>query len=346
MNDPRVPAPESVLVVRASSIGDVVLTEPVVAALRETLPGARIGFVVAERYVDLVRGNSSISTLHLVRGNSANGLRALAAEVRSASYEVVVDLHRNMRSVFLSRVSGARVVTAYRKRSLADTVRVRFLRRPFRARRLLVERYLEALAPLGVASEAYRAPRYHPAPDDRERAEGRLRALGLEGRGYAVVAPGAKWATKRWPADRFASVAARVEGELGLPVILLGSHSERGICREVAGGGRRAERVLAGEASLGESAAIISLAALFIGNDSGPTHIAAAGGVPTVAIFGPTDPGQFSFGDVGLVYADLPCSACSFFGTHACRLRHWRCMTSVSVEDVVAAAGAVVGRSA
>ena len=75
-----------------------------------------------------------------------------------------------------------------------------------------------------------------------------------------------------------------------------------------------------------------------IGNDSGPTHIAMALGTPTVAIFGPTDPSQFDFEGHELVYADLPCSACSFFGTRRCRLGHWRCMASIPSGEVVAAA--------
>lgn len=328
--------PGSVLVVRTSSVGDIVLAEPVVAALRSGFPDATLGFVIDGRYVDLVRGNPGLANLHLLRGSSFGDIRALAAEIRAAGYDVVVDLHRNLRSLLLTRLSGARLVTAYRKREPLTTLRVRLMRGSFRARARLVQRYLDALAPLGIDT-AYRAPRYFPADDDRERADARIAALGLERRAFAAVVPGAVWPTKRWPADRFAAVIERLGAELGLPSVLLGSDRERGLCEAVAGGAGAA-RVLAGEAGLGESAALISGARLYVGNDSGPTHIAVALGVPTVAVFGPTDPGQFDFGGHRVLYADLDCSACSFYGSTSCKLGHWRCMTSVSVDDVFAAA--------
>ncbi len=91
-------------------------------------------------------------------------------------------------------------------------------------------------------------------------------------------------------------------------------------------------------ATLGGTAAIIAGAALYVGNDSGLTHVAAALGTPTVAVFGPTDPGQFDFAGHAVVFADVPCSACSFFGGDSCRLGHWECMRLIRPEDVVRAA--------
>jgi ADP-heptose:LPS heptosyltransferase len=85
-------------------------------------------------------------------------------------------------------------------------------------------------------------------------------------------------------------------------------------------------------------AAVISRARLFVGNDSGPTHMARALGVPTVALFGPTDPGQFDFEGHALVYRDLACSACTFYGSRRCHLGHWDCMTAIGRDDVLEAA--------
>jgi ADP-heptose:LPS heptosyltransferase len=91
-------------------------------------------------------------------------------------------------------------------------------------------------------------------------------------------------------------------------------------------------------------AGLLASSSVAIGNDSGPTHIAMAAGTPTVAIFGPTDPGQFDFDGHELVYADLPCSACSFYGTRRCRLGHWRCMLSIEPARVVASARRLLSR--
>jgi ADP-heptose:LPS heptosyltransferase len=123
-----------------------------------------------------------------------------------------------------------------------------------------------------------------------------------------------------------------------MPVVLLGTRGERELCDEIVrmAGGRAVNA--AGETTLGELAAVISNARLFIGNDSGPTHMAMALRVPTVAVFGPTDPGQFDFSGHALVYRDLDCSACSFYGGRRCRLGHWDCIASIGPDEVTGAA--------
>ena len=322
---------------RLSSVGDIVLTEPVVAALHEAYPAARIGFAVKSQFRDLVASHPAISRVHELDTSSHGGTSALARELRETDYSAVVDLHRNMRTSHIVRSSRASVRCAYRKRELRDAIGVRLLKRPFRARKLLVRRYLDALAPLGIDAPT-RAPRLYVADTDAGAAKALLTRLGAGAGPLAVVVPGSVWATKRWPSANYAVLASRLVSELGLEVLLLGSPGERELCAEIvrkAGGGVRSA---AGETSLGETAAVIACARLFVGNDSGPTHMAMALDVPTVALFGPTDPGQFDFGQHSLVYADLDCSACSFYGGERCPLGHWDCMLSVSPDDVAGAA--------
>ena len=327
---------ESILVVRMSSVGDIVLTEPVIAALKSAYPDARIGFIVKRKYVDLIASNPAIDTIHLLDDSSFSALRRLCREVRAGGYSAVVDLHRNARSLALTVCSRASLATAYKKRELKDSLRVRIGRRPFRASKRLVERYLDALAPLGLRP-ACRKPRFHLSASDEEWAARYLDDLGLAPGAYAAVVPGALWATKRWPAKRFSAVSSALAAEFDLNVLLLGSMSERQLCEDIAGYAGSRVLVAAGETKLGQMAALIGSARIFIGNDSGPMHIAAALGTSTVAIFGPTDPGQFDFENNEVVYADLECSACSFYGTDACKLGHWQCMQSLSAGLVLSA---------
>ena len=331
------------MIVRTSSVGDIVLAEPVVSAIREAHPDAKIGFAVKERFRDLVAGNPDVSKIHAVRGGSPAALLALCAEVRRERYSVVIDLHRNARSVVLCGFSGARLTSRYRKREAGVSRRVRIGRAAYRASKRIVERYLDALEPLGI-EQAYRAPRFHPEREAVDWARRFLSDVGLSPGGFAAIVPGSIWPTKRWPPERYAALAVGIGDELRLPVLLLGSSIERGLCERVAGDSGATNA--AGRASLGQTAALIGMAGLYVGNDSGPTHIAMASGVPTVAIFGPTDPGQFDFSGHALVYADLPCSACSFFGTRSCRLKHWDCMMSLSADDVMAAARGLLARRA
>jgi ADP-heptose:LPS heptosyltransferase len=326
-----------------SSVGDIVLAEPVVSAIREARPDAKIGFAVKERYRDLVAGNPDISTIHALRDGSRSAVSSLCAEVRRELYSAAVDLHCNAKSVLLSRLSGARLISRYRKRDAGDSLRVRLGRRAYRASKMIVERYLDALEPLGI-DHAYRRPRFRPTGEAVGWARHFLSGAGLSPGRFAAIVPGSVWPTKMWPPERYATLASGVGGELGLPVLLLGSSDEHGLCERAAVGS--AATNVAGRATLGQTAALIGMAGLYIGNDSGPTHIAMASGVPTVAIFGPTDPGQFDFSGHALVYANLPCSACSFFGTDSCRLKHWDCMLSLSVDDVMSAArGLLAGRA-
>jgi len=334
---------ERIVIVRLSSVGDVVLTGPATALLREAYPSAEIGFVVKGSLRDLVAGNPHVDTIHVLEESSLAALRSLAREIGERRYDAFVDLHRNLRSAFLARASGARLRTAYVKRELRDAFAVRIARRPFRASKRLVERYVESLAPLGIAP-AYRRPVFHVAGSDAEWADGYLAGSGLVPHGYVAVVPGSVWPTKRWSAERYAALAARVAARLDLPVVLLGSRDEIELCETVAAGAGSGARVAAGQTTLGQMAALISRATLYVGNDSGPTHIAMAVDTPTVAIFGPTDPGQFDFERHALVYADLECSACSFFGGERCRLGHWDCIGTIGVDDVYAKAGALLER--
>ena len=325
-----------VLFVRMSSIGDIVLAEPAVSAIMEARPDAHVGYAVKSRYADLVRSHPGIAAVHELRDTSLRSLARLCGEVRAGRYTAVVDLHGNARSATLLRCSGAGKTTRYRKREPSTALRVRVGRRPFRAKKRLVERYLEALVPLGI-EPSYRRPTLYLSPEDRERAASLLADLGLAPGRFLAMVPGTVWPTKRWPPERYAELALQVEREEGMRTLLLGSGEEEILCGYVADRASGATKVAAGRATLGETAALIELAAAYVGNDSGPTHVAMAIGTPTVALFGPTDPGQFDFDGHALVYADLPCSACSFFGGERCPLRHWKCMLSVSVDRVLAA---------
>jgi heptosyltransferase-2 len=328
-----------VLVVRLSSLGDIVLTEPVLAALARELPGCEVGFAVKSAYSDLVSAHPGVARVHTLDPGRRGALSALCRDVRSRAYGAVVDLHRSARSAAIVRAARAPISTSVRKRERGDWLSVRVLGRPFRARKKLVERYLEALAPLGI-SAPYAAPRLHVPEADRRRAGAYLASRGLD-RGFAVIAPGAVWATKRWLAEGFARVAGALSKD-GIPVVLAGSVAERGLCLRVASEAGAPVLVTAGETGLGETAAIIERAALFVGNDSGLMHVAMALDTPTVAVFGPTDPGQFDFTGHALVFADVPCSACSFYGGRRCRLGHWDCMRLVESSDVVRAARALL----
>ena len=317
------------------------LTEPVVASLHEAYPAARIGFAVKKEFRDLVAAHPAISRVHVLDTSSPGDMSALVRDLRDAGYSAVVDLHRNMRTSRIVHTSGIPIRCSYRKRELGDTLGVRLLRRPFRARKLLVRRYLDALGSIGMDAPT-RNPRLYVSESDVDAGREFLRRSGVGSEPFAAVVPGSVWATKRWPRGDYARLVAGLVSDLGLRVVLLGAPGERDLCGVVAREAGAGVTNAAGETTLGETAAVVARACLFIGNDSGPTHMAMALGVPSVALFGPTDPGQFDFCGHSLVYRDLKCSACSFYGSERCRLGHWDCMQSIAPHDVLRAAAALL----
>ncbi|MCK4409017.1 MAG: glycosyltransferase family 9 protein [Candidatus Eisenbacteria sp.] len=326
---------------RLSSVGDIVLTEPVVAALHEAYPAARIGFAVKKEFRDLVGAHPAISRVHVLDASSPRDMSAFGRDLRDAGYSAVVDLHRNMRTSRIVRTSGIPVRCSYRKRELGVALGVRLFRRPFRARKLLVRRYLDALGSIGMDAPT-RAPRLYVSEADVDAGREFLRRSGVGREPFVAVVPGSVWATKRWPSTGYARLVAGLVSDLGLRVVLLGAPGERELCGDVAREAGAGVTNAAGEMTLGETAAVIAKGSLFIGNDSGPTHMAMALGVPSVALFGPTDPGQFDFRGHSLVYRDLECSACSFYGSERCHLGHWDCMQSIAPDDVLGAAAALL----
>lgn len=167
-----------------------------------------------------------------------------------------------------------------------------------------------------------------------EAAEARLREAGLRARGRRIAfAPGAAYGSaKCWPPERFAAVADALIDGFDADVILFGANSEIEICRQIADRMRHRPLILAGQTSIGELPALFSRCNLFVGNDSGAMHVAAAVGVPVVAVFGPTDPGGTApvTSRWKLVRHPVSCSPCFL---RECPIDH-RCMLRVPVRDV------------
>src|SRR5216683_991784 len=144
------------------------------------------------------------------------------------------------------------------------------------------------------------------------------------------MSPGANWETKRWPAERFGDLASRALAS-GLQVVVVGSAKEARLGREIVRVAPKAVD-LCGKLDLRGLGGFISRCTAFVANDSGPMHMARALGVPTLAVFGSTDPGMFDFAGHAMLFAGVECAPCSFFGRSFCPRGHFRCMLELSEE--------------
>jgi heptosyltransferase I len=345
---------ERLLIVRLSAMGDVIHTLPAVHALRAAFPHAHIGWLIEERWAELLcaqgsprRGKRSaprplLDEVHTVDLKSwrkspfsISTLQHAATvwnDMREAHYDVAVDLQGAMRSAVLARASGARVVygAAEPRESPAS---LWYTRRVVTRGRHVIEQNLSVAHALsGDAKETSPPDVSGDFPHDahaEERVEKRLAELG--GGDFAILNPGAGWGAKRWPAERYGEVA-RGLADLGIRSILNYGPGEKELVRtvEAASGGTGQ----AMSCSVTELIALTRRARLFIGGDTGPLHLAAALRVPVVAIFGPTDParnGPFGTRSVVLRSAESRTS-------HARRATADEGLLAIGSEAVVAAA--------
>ena len=320
---------QTVLVLRFSAVGDVVLTAPAIHALRTAWPDARIVYAVKERLAHLVEHNPNVDEVVALR--DGEGPLSYARRLRSLSPTAVLDLHGKIRSRILrALLPGVRKVI-WHKRDFRDTLPVKLALRPYRASMLFAHRYHAAVEELVGRELPKGSLEYFLGPDDLRAADAVLRGAGLDpSRPLLGLSPGANWATKRWPVERFAGLARRAL-ERGLQVAVQGSAFEAPLGAEIA---RLAPGAvdLCGKLDLRGLGGFIARCSAFVANDSGPMHMARALGVPTLAFFGSTDPTMFDFRGHEVLFANVPCAPCSFFGRRRCPRGHFRCMLDLGEE--------------
>ncbi len=332
----------NLLVIKLRYIGDVLLATPVLRALRERFPEARVTVAVNRGTEAILKWNPDVQEVMVVeKGGLAEQLRFLRA-VRSRRFDAVIDLTDGDRAAILAGLSGAPLRIGFneehRWRGLLFTTIAPALSGTVHR----VDYDLQALLPLGIEPKASQ-PRLYTSLEDDERAARLLEEAGLAGAGGPLVMfqPGARYWFKAWPAERFATLADRLSDSFGCRVVIGGNEPERLLAEEVRRLARSTPTVLAGRTPLLTYAAILKRCRLFVGNDNGPMHMAAALGVPVVALFGPSNPGEWGprGPQVRVLYKGLDCRRC-FHPT--CARGEESCMKRISVEEVWTAVGALL----
>ncbi len=331
-------SPSRVLLIRFGSLGDVVLTFAAGQALARAHPATSITYLVKEEYAPLVRAQpwvSDVWTLPAGEGRGAAAARALRERVHGGAFDVVVDWQTSPRSRYLTR--GLARVLRWRAARWQRTrwVSLRWTRpSPVRP---AWRRYADAVAPLGGLDAAPPAIRWDEAA--AEAAEGFFagwQASAAAKRPLVALAPGAHWATKRWPEDSFVELGRALVGH-GALVLLAGDGRDRDSLPRLVAWAREepAARWFAGPRPA--LAAALSRARVAVTNDTGLMHLAGAVGVPVVALFGSTHP-ALGFAPAGprdqVLSLDMSCRPCTLHGRRVCPLGHHRCLRDLTVGRV------------
>lgn len=333
---------KKILIIRLSSIGDIILTTPLIRALRKRFPEAIIDFVVKECFLDLVRTNPHLNTVIVF--DHTKGFRELyriKRLIKQEQYDVILDIHRNFRSFFLRTNSGAAFVMRYPKYYVRRSLLIYFGMSTFRTIEPIYKRYFYAVKSFGVVPDELGTELIIP-DSIVSKISVFLKGKGIEEKQPLVVlCPGAGFATKRWFPEGYARVGDYFIRWYGAYVCILGSEQDYEICREVQGMMFNHSENCAGMFSLLEASALLKQAALVITNDTGLMHIAQSQKRPVAAIFGSTtrELGYFPFPESSFVIErDISCRPCSHNGRQHCPKWHFKCIRDISPETVIEAA--------
>jgi lipopolysaccharide heptosyltransferase II len=322
-----------VLCVRFSSIGDVLLTTPLVRAFHRRHPEAELYFVTKRAMAPLVVENPHLTAV--VALEPEQSVANLARHLRDLRPTHGLDLHGSLRSAALRLLVPCQW-SGYSKRKLARTALIAAKINMYGKHVPVPVRYFEAARALDVQPDGG-PPEFFLAPTARERVARWLAERGLDRQPFAALAPGAAHATKRWPIRHWTALADQLR-KMGYALVAVGGPGggDRELATELGPGVHNA----AGEFTLQETGACLARAAVLISGDTGVMHMATGVGTRVVALFGPTVElfGFFPYArGAEVLERDLGCRPCSAMGTERCPLGHHRCLEEIFPDQVAAA---------
>jgi lipopolysaccharide heptosyltransferase II len=340
------------LVIRFSSIGDIVLSTPLLRVLRARFPRGQIDYFTRTEYAELVQSNQNLNrTYEFYARQGFEGLRTLKKQIRQEGYDLIVDIHDSLRSKYLRSLRGPRRAIV-NKRVFERSMLVNLKKNIYKGVVSVVDRYIEPVSDLGIQNDG-KGLELHIPDDVLFGVAGKIATLKLNRFEKVVgLCPGARHFTKRWPADRFARVGAAFAHKMDAKVLLFGGGADASISNQVCwdinnqSGDERATS-LCGQLKLLETAAAMEYCDVIITNDTGLMHIAVAMHKKVVAVFGSTvrEFGFFPYDPKAVVMETqgLGCRPCSHIGRSECPEKHFKCMAEIDPDQVYSIARGLFG---
>jgi heptosyltransferase-2 len=327
-----------ILVLRLSSIGDILLVTPFLRSVKRRFPESTVDFCVMEEYAELLAGHACIDNLIKVKRSSPPAeLRSMNAGFKKEKYDITFDLHSSHRTSVLRRHTAPDILVI-RKRHWRWMLLVAFGIDAYGEVVTVPERAIAAGSSLGLEPDNA-GPQIHLTDAELVDAITRVeRVHGVALDNTIAICPGSRHETKRWPVAHFAEFARRVIGETGLNIVVLGDASDRPAGTALGEIDAQRVAVLCGELSLRETAAVVSRCRAAVTNDSGLMHLATAMSVPVIALFGSTvrQFGFFPYNSCSVVHEveHLECRPCTHIGRPRCPRLHMRCLNDIDPNAV------------
>lgn len=306
----------NILIIKPSSLGDVVMTLPALTALRNGFPDAKITWLIRPEFAPLIQNHPHVNDIILFerrvlanawfQRSAAAALLSLIRDIRRRRFDAVFDFQGLFRTASITRLSGCK--NRFGMKDARELAHLFYTHKVVRDTDSLhvVDHYLRMTRIAGTAEVTAQFvlpidPAAAAAVNDK------LAAHDVNAGNYAVLIPGSAHAYKRWPTERFAAVADRIHSNFGFSIVTIGTVREKSVVENIRQRTAAPVADFVGLTSLPELTALLKSAKLVVGNDTGPAHIAAALGVPLVIIFGRSNPARiFPYGRPKCVAAVEP----------------------------------------
>ncbi len=317
---------QKILVIRFSSIGDIVLTSPVLRCIKEQLK-AEVHFITKKAYSGIVSTNPNVDKVFFFE----HEFTEIINDLKNEQYDFVVDLHHNLRSTRLKRalkVKSAAFPKLNRQKFLLTTFKWDVMPDIH-----IVDRYFESVKPIGVKNDRKGLDYFIPKKDEIELTQFEIPAK------FIAFSIGAQFATKRLPANKIIEIIQGCE----LPVVILGGPDDIEASAQIL---ERCQQVInmVGKINLNQSASVVRQAVKVITHDTGLMHIASAFNKPIVSVWGNTTPllGMYPYqpqneDNYSIHEVDINCRPCSKIGYQKCPKKHFKCMENQDIQEILRA---------
>ncbi len=323
---------DKILVIRLSSLGDILLATPVLRGLSKRFPFAKIDFLTKTQYAPLIDQNPYISRIIKLEKGDLSELLSLRKMIRS-EYDLVVDLHRNLRTLILVPFLFGPSVTRFPKHSIRRILLTRFKINLLKKTLSVPERYLKSLEKYGVPDDGMGLD-FFASPRSVIQAKDILLKHHLVEKEPVALAPGARWYTKRWPAKRFIELIELLPNNR---FVVMGEESEKELGEELVKAFPNRVINFMGKTGLPTSGEVLRRCRAIVTNDTGLMHLGTAVKIPVVAIFGSTkrEFGFFPFRAKNIVLEKpLSCRPCTAIGLDKCKNNTLECLEGISASEV------------
>ncbi len=324
---------KKILIIRFSSIGDIVLTSPIIRCLKKQLPNAQIHYLTKENYKNILSSNPYITKIHTLKHSIAD----TAKELKSENFDFVVDLHHNLRSLLVKTKLNIPSQT-FNKLNVRKWIYVKTKRKSIMPSIHIVDRYFEAVSKLGVTNDMAGLDFF----------DGQISNIDLPFDNYVAIVCGATHTTKQIPPKYIEYLCQNIKQN----IILLGDSNDAKRLQTIAISNLPNVVNMCGKSSLSQSALYVKHSSLVITSDTGLMHIAAAYNKNIITIWGNTTPqlGMYPYMPTGkgryinIEAKDVKCRPCSKIGYKECPKKHFLCMNKIVWDDVVQAVEKIIAQ--